>query len=71
MNKVICIKKYPGDFFTIGKEYEVFVIDYVFGKEFILNDSETPIVLKRSENKFVSLKEYRKIKINNLITNIL
>ena len=54
MNKVICIKKYPGDFFTIGKEYEVFETDYVFGKEFILNDSEKPIVIQRSENKFVS-----------------
>ena len=71
MNKVVCIKKYPGDLFTIGKEYEVFEIDYVFGKEFILNDSEKLIVLQRSENKFVSRKEYRKNKINNLISNIL
>ena len=71
MNKVVCIKKYPGDLFTIGKEYEVFEIDYVFEKEFIVNDADKPIVLQRSENKFVSRKEYRKNKINNLISNIL
>ncbi len=70
MNKVICIKKYPGDFFTIGKEYEVFEIYYVFGKEFILNDSEKSIVLQRSENKFVSRKEYRKNKIKDILEKI-
>ena len=70
MNKVICIKKYPGDFFTIGKEYEVFEIDFVFGKEFIVNDSDRPIVLQRSENKFVSRKEYRKNKIKDILEKI-
>ena len=70
MNKVICIKKCLGDFFTIGKEYEGFEIDYVFGKEFILNDSEKPIVIQRSENKFVSRNKYRKNKIKDILEKI-
>lgn len=70
MNKVICIKKCLGDFFTIGKEYEVFEIDYVLGKEIILNDSEKSIVLQRSEKKFISRKEYRKNKIKDILEKI-
>ena len=70
MSKVICIRKNSDDFFTIGKEYEVFEIDYVFGTEFIINDVDKSIVLQRSEKKFVSRKEYRKNKIKDILEKI-
>lgn len=71
-DKVVCIKNNEHDvdnrLLTIGRVYTVAYTDKLFGLYYIGVQYESSIHLQCDVHNFLSIKEYRKQKINNLIS---
>jgi hypothetical protein len=66
-DKVICMNSSYSSFITINKIYIIIGLNYDNNYISIKNDYNNNVICKSS--KFISLKEFRKLKLNNNLKN--